>query len=378
MINSSILNKSLNFIDLPPKASIIVGLSGGVDSAVSALLLKEQGYKVEGVFMKNWEEDDSTTYCSAAEDLAEVRAVCAKLDIKLHTVNFAEEYWQDVFQFCLEEFQRGRTPNPDILCNREIKFKAFLKYAQELGAAALATGHYAINYKNPKNENHELHQGHDANKDQSYFLYTLNQSQLAYSIFPIGHLTKPEVRALAKKAGLNNHAKKDSTGICFIGERKFKNFLQQYLRAVPGSIQSVEGKTLGQHEGLCYYTIGQRQGLKIGGNRSGNGEAWYVVSKNLEANILIVAQGHHHPALYASLLNCKDMHWISSAPAHFPFLCQAKIRYRQFQQACEITPDKTNEGIYQIHFSDPQRAITSGQSIVFYQGTHCLGGGLII
>jgi tRNA-specific 2-thiouridylase len=353
---------------------IIVGLSGGVDSSVAALLLKEQGHHVEGVFMKNWEEDDTETYCPASIDMADAQAVCDTLQIELHRVNFAAEYWERVFTDFLAEYKAGRTPNPDILCNKEIKFKAFLHYAKQRGADFIATGHYA---RCQSHDNQfQLLKGLDPAKDQSYFLYTLAQAQLSQSIFPIGELKKTEVRAIADKAGFTNHAKKDSTGICFIGERKFKTFLNEYVTANPGNIETPEGNIIGQHDGLMFYTLGQRQGLKIGGLKHASEEPWYVVDKNIARNVLVVGQGQDHPLLYASSLITADIHWIAGFQPPMPFVCSAKTRYRQSDQACMI--HQLNEKQYKIDFTEPQRAITPGQSVVFYQNELCLGGGIII
>jgi tRNA-specific 2-thiouridylase len=352
---------------------VIVGLSGGVDSSVSALLLKEHGYDVQALFMKNWEEDDTADYCSASTDIADAQAVCDHLGIKLHTVNFAAEYWDNVFEYFLTEYGAGRTPNPDILCNREIKFKAFLDYALHLGADYIATGHYAR--IQPNNNQYSLLKGTDPNKDQSYFLYTLGQAQLAHSLFPVGHLTKPEVRKLATEAGLVTHAKKDSTGICFIGERKFKEFLSRYLPAQPGSMETPAGDIIGRHDGLMYYTIGQRQGLQIGGRKQAEAKPWYVVSKDLTRNVLIVAQGHDHPCLFTQTLNCSQTAWVSGVAPHLPFACSAKTRYRQTEQPCTITAHSENS--FEVQFETAQWAVTPGQSIVFYQDDICLGGGVI-
>ena len=352
---------------------IIVGMSGGVDSSVTALLLQQQGYAVEGLFMKNWEEDDTDTYCSATQDIADAQAVCDKINIPLHKVNFAAEYWEHVFEHFLAEYQAGRTPNPDILCNREIKFKAFLDYAQHLGASHIAMGHYARSQY--QDGYYQLHKGLDPNKDQSYFLYALNQHQLSHALFPLGHYHKHEVRELARKAGLLNHDKKDSTGICFIGERKFQNFLQDFLPAQPGFIVSVEGEVLGEHLGLMYYTLGQRRGLKLGGQSNYDEKAWYVLKKDIENNQLIVGQGLDHPWLYRQQLTCTELSWISD---HMPTTsCQlkAKIRYRQHDQACSIEP--VNETTWKVNFVKPQRAIAPGQAIVFYHHDECLGGGVI-
>ncbi|SFR51896.1 tRNA 2-thiouridine(34) synthase MnmA [Thiomicrospira sp. ALE5] len=358
---------------------VIVGLSGGVDSSVTAWLLKQQGYQVEGLFMKNWEGDDTDDYCPAAADLQDVFAVCERLDIPLHVENFAQEYWQHVFEHFLTEYQTGRTPNPDILCNKEIKFKAFLDHALALGADKIATGHYA-RVQQSTNGDYQLLKGLDPNKDQSYFLYTLQQYALSHTLFPIGHLPKPEVRQLAEAAGLVVHNKKDSTGICFIGERKFKDFLQRYLPAQPGDIVNEQGDKVGQHEGLMYYTLGQRKGLGIGGGHGESGEPWFVVDKNLTTNQLIVAQGDQQPSLYHRALSAQDLDWVSGEAPALNRLLTAKIRYRQHEQACwirDIQPDDQNKAQIVVEFEQPQKAITPGQSIVFYDGELCLGGGVI-
>jgi tRNA-specific 2-thiouridylase len=348
---------------------IIVGMSGGVDSSVTALLLKNAGHHVEGIFMKNWEEE-SDTPCPATRDMLDARAVCEQLNIPFHAVNFAPEYWSRVFTHFLSEYQQGRTPNPDILCNKEIKFRAFLDYAKHKGADYIATGHYAR-----IQETKRLYKGLDPNKDQSYFLYALNQAQLSQSLFPLGELTKETVRQIAKDAHFKNHNKKDSTGICFIGERKFKNFLNEYLPAQPGNIVTEHGDIIGQHDGLMFYTLGQRQGLKIGGQKNTNGAPWYVVHKNLKENILTVAHGDQHPLLFKSSLFVKNIHWIHEEPSQFPFQTLAKTRYRQADEPCTI--QKIAENQHKVDFLNPQRAITPGQSIVFYADEECLGGGII-
>lgn len=355
------------------KQHVIVGLSGGVDSSVSALLLKEQGYKVEALFMKNWEEDDTETYCSASMDIADAQAVCDHLSIPLHKLNFAAEYWDNVFTCFLKEYQSGRTPNPDILCNKEIKFKIFLEYALKQGADFIATGHYAG--KSLVDNHYQLLQSTDKNKDQTYFLYTLGQKQLSKTLFPLSSFTKSEIRKIAEQKGLPNYNKKDSTGICFIGERKFKRFLENYLPAQPGPIETKEGKNIGQHDGLMFYTIGQRQGLGIGGLKETELTPWYVADKVLARNTLIVVQGREHPALYSSALLCTQLHWVSEEIPALPFSCTAKIRYRQAETACHITLYSKNE--LHVEFKQAQWAITPGQSIVFYQGKACLGGGVI-
>lgn len=352
---------------------VIVGLSGGVDSAVAALLLAQQGYLVEAVFMQNWQDDSDSSNCPIAQDLADAESICKTLQIKLHTVNFSREYWDKVFQYFLDEYAAFRTPNPDVLCNKEIKFKAFLDFAKQLGADYIATGHYArINQIDNK---FQLLKAVDHNKDQSYFLHLLNQEQLAASFFPIGELTKPEVRALAKQHGFINFAKKDSTGICFIGERKFKNFLSEYLLNKPGAIVTPENKVIGQHDGLMFYTIGQRQGLKIGGQKNASEAPWYVAAKNISQNRLIVTQDKNHPALAATKLSCDKVHWIAGTEPDFTQNYTAKIRYRQIDQVCKIIPKENNT--LEVEFANPQWAITPGQAVVFYAGDVCLGGATI-
>jgi tRNA-specific 2-thiouridylase len=353
--------------------TIVVGMSGGVDSSVTALLLQQQGFDVVGVFMKNWEADDEDEYCSAAQDLADAQAVCAKLQIPLHTVNFSQAYWDRVFQYFLHESQAGRTPNPDVLCNKEIKFKAFLDYAQAHGASKIATGHYAHILE--RDGQYQLIKGLDRAKDQSYFLHQLNQHQLAHAMFPLAKLTKAQVRDIAAEHRLINHAKKDSTGICFIGERKFKQFLSEYLLAQPGPIMDTQQRVIGRHDGLMYYTIGQRQGLNIGGLKHASDAPWYVLQKDIDNNTLIVGQGANHPMLYTQGLIGKEFHWIAGQPPALPLVCNAKTRYRQPDQACQVAP--MADGRYVIQFAEPQRAVTPGQFVVLYQASQCLGGGVI-
>ena len=352
---------------------VIVGISGGVDSSVAALTLLEQGYEVEGLFMKNWEEDDDAEYCAATEDLADAEAVCEKLGIKLHAVNFATEYWDSVFEYFLAEYRAGRTPNPDIMCNREIKFKAFLEFALGLGASKIATGHYAR--IGQQDDEYLLLTGLDQNKDQSYFLYALQQNALRNSLFPIGEMEKPEVRHKAEAAGLVTHNKKDSTGICFIGERKFSTFLERFLPAQPGEIASDSGEIIGEHNGLMFYTIGQRHGLGIGGRKGSEESPWFVYGKDLDHNRLLVCQGHQHPCLMANSLTASQLTWISEHPPAIPLQATAKIRYRQVAQSCAVT--LREDGLAEVRFDQPQRAIAPGQSIVFYQEQICLGGGII-
>ena len=352
---------------------VAIGMSGGVDSSVAAYLLKQQGYDVVGVFMKNWEEDDTDGYCSAAEDRRDAEQVAEKLDIPFHSINFAAEYWDQVFEYFLAEYQAGRTPNPDILCNKEIKFKAFLHYAETLGASMIATGHYA--QKSINAEPAKLLRAQDSNKDQTYFLYTLQQEQIQKTLFPIGHLIKTEVRNIAAEQGFANARKKDSTGICFIGERKFKEFLARYLPAQPGEIINPQGVVLGAHQGLMYYTIGQRQGIGIGGVRNSTTKPWYVAQKDLSNNQLIVVEGHEHPLLYQQNLVAKDCYWVAGTAPASDFYCTAKTRYRQKDAACTVHYEDQR---IKVQFQDPQWAITPGQSIVLYQDEVCLGGGVII
>ena len=351
---------------------IIVGVSGGVDSSVAALLLLEQGYEVEALFMKNWDERDESGSCAWESDVEDALAVCERLGIRLNTVDLSEAYWHKVFQEFLDEYSHGRTPNPDILCNQEIKFRAFLDHATSMDAAAIATGHYASIQRH--NGAYRLHKGADRNKDQSYFLCRLNQAQLAKSLFPLGMLKKPEVRVLAKQHGLTTHDKKDSTGICFVGERPFRDFLSHYLPARTGPIRTTEGSDIGEHAGVHFYTLGQRQGLGIGGVKGYPEKPWYVVAKDVDDNVLTVAQGHDHPALFSAGLVASNLHWITEAPP-LPFECAVKTRYHQADQPCTVEPFDTDR--VRVQFTRPQRAVTPGQYVVFYDGDQCLGGGVI-
>jgi len=350
---------------------VVVGMSGGVDSAVAALLLKKQGLDVVGVFMKNWEEeDDETGVCTAASDFEDVKSVCSAIGIPYYTVNFAREYRDRVFSYFLEEYANGRTPNPDVLCNCEIKFRAFLDFAISTGAESLATGHYA---RLDKRDGVKLLRARDAGKDQTYFLAGLTQEQLKNAMFPIGELQKSEVRKIANESGLSNAAKKDSTGICFIGERNFKQFLKQYLPAQAGDMVDETGRVIARHDGLMYYTLGQRKGLGIGGRSDGSGESWFVIGKDLARNLLIVQQGEHDE-LFSLSLDAKKVNWIAGAPPAQTFACTAKFRYRQPDQPVHVTIDGAGA---HVAFDSPQRAVTPGQWVVFYQGDECLGGGPI-
>lgn len=364
--------KSSDLSSYPKK--VIVGMSGGVDSSVSAYLLLKQGYTVEGLFMKNWEEDDTDDYCAAAQDLADAQAVCTKLGIRLHTINFAAEYWDRVFEHFLQEYRAGRTPNPDIMCNKEVKFKAFLEFAlEDLGADYIATGHYAR--RSEVNGQVVMQRGIDANKDQSYFLYTLSAAHLAKTLFPVGDLNKTDVRQIAHKLGLVTAVKKDSTGICFIGERKFKDFLQQYIPAQPGTIETTAGEAVGQHQGLMYYTLGQRKGIGIGGLKNHPEQPWFVVGKNMDTNKLIIGQGHDHPLLMSTGLLANQIHWVNRQPLTNIRRLTAKTRYRQADVTCEVRP--LDDTTLKVIFDAPVSAVTPGQSVVFYDGDQCLGGGII-
>ncbi|RAO76048.1 tRNA 2-thiouridine(34) synthase MnmA [Dyella jiangningensis] len=351
---------------------VMLGISGGVDSSVAALLLQQAGYEVEGLFMQNWEEDDRDGPCTTDADRKDAVAVCGRLGIPFHARNFAAEYWDGVFEHFLAEYRAGRTPNPDVLCNREIKFKTFLDEAHALGADKIATGHYArVDFHQDK---YRLLRAVDASKDQTYFLHALGQQQLAATLFPVGEIEKPLVRRMAQDAALPTHAKKDSTGICFIGERDFRSFLAQYIPAQPGPMRTPDGETVGEHQGVMYYTLGQRNGLGIGGRHGASGEAWYVVGKDVPGNVLYVAQGGENHWLYSRRLHAEPANWVAGQPPALRFRCTAKTRYRQPDQACEVTV--LADGL-EVAFDEPQRAVTPGQSVVFYDGESCLGGAVI-
>ncbi|NLP35827.1 MAG: tRNA 2-thiouridine(34) synthase MnmA [Clostridiales bacterium] len=351
--------------------TVVIGMSGGVDSSVAALLLKEQGYKTIGIFMKNWDEKDEFGECTATIDAEDARRICESIGIPYYTINFVQKYWDHVFTYFLDELKKGRTPNPDVLCNKEIKFKAFLDYALMFGADYIATGHYArVDYQDGS---YRLLKGVDSNKDQTYFLCMLEQHQLAKALFPLGHMKKNEVKEIARENGFETADKKESTGICFIGERNFKCFLKNYLPAQPGIIKTLSGEVIGEHEGLMYYTIGQRKGLGLGGR--GTGEPWFVAEKDLEDNILYVVQGGNHPALYSMGLKAVDLHWISGVVPQGEFRCMAKFRYRQPDQS--VIVKMTSDNTCHVYFDNPQRAITPGQFAVFYNGDECLGAGTI-
>ncbi|WP_139488688.1 tRNA 2-thiouridine(34) synthase MnmA [Brevibacillus dissolubilis] len=355
----------------PEETRVVVGMSGGVDSSVTALLLKEQGYDVIGIFMKNWDDTDEFGHCTAEEDFQDVRRVAEQIGIPYYTVNFEKEYMDKVFQYFLDEYKSGRTPNPDVMCNREIKFGEFLNKVLDLGADYVATGHYAR--VEQRDGEFKLLRGVDNNKDQTYFLNQLGQEPLSKTLFPIGHLPKAQVREIAQRAGLATAKKKDSTGICFIGERNFREFLQSYIPAQPGEIVDVDGRPLGRHDGLMYYTLGQRQGLGIGG--SSGGAPYFVVDKDLANNILIVGQGSDHPRLYSSKLLATQVKWVSNQPKPAEFTCTAKFRYRQPDQ--DVTVIHRGDDNYEVVFAEIQKAVTPGQAVVFYQGDECLGGGTI-
>jgi tRNA-uridine 2-sulfurtransferase len=357
------------------KQKVIIGLSGGVDSSVSAHLLLEAGFDVEGLFMKNWEQDDYPGFCAAAQDLEDTQKVCETLGIRLHTVNFSKQYWEKVFQIFLDEYAQGITPNPDVLCNKEIKFKAFFNHALDLGADWIATGHYAKRLD--LHGEAALFQAKDFQKDQTYFLHGMSRAALQKTLFPLGSYLKSEVREIAKNLNLVNHDKKDSTGICFIGERNFKNFLKDFLLAKPGHIVTSDGKVIGEHQGIIFYTIGQRQGLGIGGVKGSHDYPWFVVDKNTQTNELIVAQGEQHPRLFSQGLICGPIHWLTDITLEqYPLTCSAKIRYRQQAEPCLLSLEDNQQ--HYVQFSAPQRAVTPGQYIVFYDKHRCLGGAKII
>lgn len=352
--------------------TVVVGMSGGVDSSVCAYLLKQQGFNVIGLFMKNWEEDAADGSCQAEKDFEDVARVAEHIGIPYYSVSFSEEYWDSVFADALQVLRAGQTPNPDILCNRYIKFNVFAKKAKDLGADYLATGHYCQLAPDPDRPGQNiLLKGADPNKDQSYFLHAVEQQALANVLFPIGHLPKPEVRRIAQEAGLPTAAKKDSTGICFIGKRKFKDFMERFIERAPGDFRKLDGSKIGRHDGLSFYTIGQRKGLGIGGE----GEAWFVVGKDVSKNIVYIEQGENHPALFKPELRAHEAVWIGEAPNNFPYRCKAKCRYRQEDQDCDIL--SLEDGRVHVRFLEPQRAVTPGQSVVFYQGERCLGGAVI-
>jgi len=359
----------VNNLKKPEDTRVVVGMSGGVDSSVAAYLLKQQGYDVIGVFMKNWDDTDEFGVCTATEDYEDVIRVCNQIGIPYYAVNFEKEYWDKVFTYFLDEYKAGRTPNPDVMCNKEIKFKAFLEHALKLGADYLATGHYAqVKFIDGE---YKMLRGKDANKDQTYFLNQLSQEQISKVMFPIGHMDKKRVREIAKEAGLATATKKDSTGICFIGERNFKEFLSKYLPAQPGRMETLTGEMKGFHEGLMYYTIGQRHGLGIGGS----GDPWFVVGKDLERNVLLVGQGYDNDALYSDAIIATNVSWVSDKEKPAQFTCTAKFRYRQPDHGVTVKLLENNTA--RVEFDEPIRAVTPGQAVVFYNGEECLGGGTI-
>ncbi|MGC9163767.1 MAG: tRNA 2-thiouridine(34) synthase MnmA [Thiomonas sp.] len=355
------------------RGTVVVGLSGGVDSSVSAWLLKQQGYEVIGLFMKNWEDDDDSEYCSSRQDWLDAASVADRIGIDIEAVNFSAEYKERVFAEFLREYAAGRTPNPDVLCNAEIKFKAFLDHAMRLGADHIATGHYAR--VRQTDQGFELLRGIDSAKDQSYFLHRLTQSQLSRTLFPVGELEKTTVRRIAADIGLHNARKKDSTGICFIGERPFREFLGRYLPTRPGPMQTPDGQTVGQHVGLAFYTLGQRKGIGLGGSKSGSGAPWFVAGKDLQRNILIVAQGHDHPLLHTRSLRAGSASWVAGRPPDEDLVYGAKTRYRQADALCRYVA--AGHDAFTLRFDAPQWAVTPGQSAVLYAGEVCLGGGII-
>ena len=353
----------------------MVAISGGVDSAVALMRLVEAGVPVQAMFMKSWEEDDRAGYCAAEEDLADARRVCDRLGVPLHAVNCSDAYWDNVFVQFIRDIERGMTPNPDVMCNREVKFSAFVEHAHRLGATRVATGHYARIERTAGGV--RLLKGADPGKDQSYFLHALDQSQLARAVFPLGELRKPAVRAMARRAGLAPHDKRDSTGICFVGERRFAPFLARYIDEAPGPIETADGTRIGEHAGLAFFTIGQRRGLGIGGRHGAAQAPWYVAAKDLARNALIVVQGHDHPALLSRGLRVRDMHWIAGAAPPMPLRCGARIRYRQADQTCAVRPAGDGGRRFDLHFDRAQWAAAPGQYAVLYDGDECLGGGVI-
>ena len=353
----------------------MVAISGGVDSAVALMRLVEAGVPVQAMFMKNWEEDDRAGYCSAAEDLADARRVCDRLGVPLHAVNCSDSYWDNVFVRFIRDIENGLTPNPDVTCNREVKFATFVEHARRLGAARIATGHYARIERTA--DGVRLLKGADLGKDQSYFLHALDQSQLGRAMFPVGELSKQTVRAMARRAGLALHDKPDSTGLCFVGERRFAPFLARFIDDRPGPIETEDGARIGEHRGLAFFTIGQRRGLGIGGRRGGARTPWYVAAKDHERNALIVVQGHDHPALLSRRVQVRGMHWIAGHAPLLPLRCSAKIRHRQTDQACEARPGQRGENTLDLHFECPLWAAAPGQYAVLYDGDQCLGGGVI-
>ena len=355
------------------KPHVVVGMSGGVDSSVAALLLVQQGYRVTGLFMKNWEDDDTDEYCSSRQDLVDAVVAADRIGMEIETVNFSAEYKDRVFSEFLREYKAGRTPNPDVLCNAEIKFRAFMDHAIKLGAERIATGHYA--QVREVDGEFQLLKAEDGTKDQSYFLYRLNQEQLSKTLFPLGRIYKRDVRRIACEAGLANHDKKDSTGICFIGERPFREFLNRYIPSQPGDICTPDGRKVGRHMGLMFYTLGQRQGLGIGGQRDGDGGAWFVAEKDKARNRLVVVQGHQHPRLLADELTAQQASWISGRPPHCNWVYGAKTRYRQSDAPCTL--ERADAETAMVSFAEPQWAVTPGQSVVLYESRVCLGGGII-
>lgn len=375
----TISKKWLDKVPKPQKPGerVVIGMSGGVDSSVAALLLKEAGFDVIGLFMKNWDEEDENGVCTAEVDFKDVVRVAGQVDIPYYSINFVKEYWDRVFTYFLEEYKAGRTPNPDVMCNKEIKFKAFLNHAMKLGADHVATGHYARLSTDSKTGNRMMLKGVDHGKDQSYFLSQLAQHQVKNAMFPLGELEKDDVREIAEEAGLATAHKKDSTGICFIGERDFKEFLSEYLPAQPGEMRDLDGNVKGQHDGLMYHTLGQRRGLNIGGSGDGNGQPWYVIGKDVDRNILYVGQGSDHPALYYTGLRASQINWIGGEAPKLPLNCNIKYRYRQPDRGATLSMHPSGNGDLLVEFANKEKSVTPGQAVVFYDGDVCLGGGII-